>query len=66
MAACASYNVGYAKAQGDGVNVGGGLCRAVALIVAPQGSCWLKNATGKVVTSADSSGAKVDSAVLLQ
>jgi len=64
-AACASYNAGYLLALKYGHGVGGGMCRAVALLVAPQGTCWLKNNTGNV-ENGGGNGPKIDSAVSLQ
>ena len=66
VAACASYNMGYLNNLNNGVKVGGGMCKAVALLLGPGEGCWLKNGTGKRDTGKDGRGIKVDSAALLE
>lgn len=63
VAACAEYNAGYQSNVDGGVNVGGGLCKAVSLVLAPGEFCYLKNGTGVNDTST-SGGDRIDSAVL--
>lgn len=62
--ACGEYNVGYLRKQQDGIDVAGGLCRAVALVLADGQGCYLKNGTGKNDTGT-SGNVKIDSALLL-
>jgi hypothetical protein len=64
MAACAAYNIGYVRSQGFGISVSGGMCRAVALVLAEGEGCYLKNGTGRNDTST-SRNARIDSALLL-
>jgi hypothetical protein len=63
VAACAEYNAGYQSNADGGVAVGGGLCKAVSLVLAPGEFCYLKNGTGVNDTST-SGGNKIDSARL--
>lgn len=65
VAACASYNIGYQKNSKDGVSVGGGMCKAVALVQVAGEGCYLKNGTGTNNTGT-SYGARIDSALLLE
>ncbi|KAH8586499.1 hypothetical protein B0O99DRAFT_695444 [Bisporella sp. PMI_857] len=63
-AACAAYNVAYVRKRADGIAVAGGLCRAVAVVLAEGDGCYLKNGTGTNNTMT-SGGVPIDSAMLL-
>ena len=63
VAACAEYNAGYQSSQRAGINVGGGICKGVSLVLAAGEFCYLKNATGTNDTST-SGGNRIDSAFL--
>jgi hypothetical protein len=64
--ACAAYNAGYNTNYQDGVDVAGGLCRAVTMVINEGEFCYLKNGTG-VNNTSNSGGAAVrkDSAILM-
>lgn len=63
--ACAEYNAGYATNLQDGVDVGGGLCRAVSMVVESGEFCYLKNGTGVNNTvMSGGTGVRKDSAIL--
>ncbi|KAM0309648.1 hypothetical protein ACHAO8_008815 [Botrytis cinerea] len=63
--ACAEYNAGYSTNLQGGIDVGGGLCRAVSMVIKNGEYCYLKNGTG-VNNTANSGGNEVrkDSAIL--
>ncbi|TGO24699.1 hypothetical protein BPAE_0096g00040 [Botrytis paeoniae] len=65
MMACAEYNAGYSTNLQGGIDVGGGLCRAVSMVVKDGEFCYLKNGTG-INNTANSGGNAVrkDSAIL--
>ncbi|KAF7919851.1 hypothetical protein BELL_0257g00150 [Botrytis elliptica] len=65
MMACAEYNAGYSTNLQGGIDVGGGLCRAVSMVIKDGEFCYLKNGTG-VNNTANSGGEAVrkDSAIL--
>ncbi|KAF7859527.1 uncharacterized protein EAF02_010975 [Botrytis sinoallii] len=65
MMACAEYNAGYSTNLQGGIDVGGGLCRAVSMVIKDREFCYLKNGTG-VNNTANSGGDAVrkDSAIL--
>ncbi|TGO56528.1 hypothetical protein BCON_0076g00060 [Botryotinia convoluta] len=65
MMACAEYNAGYSTNLQGGIDVGGGLCRAVSMVIKDGEFCYLKNGTG-VNNTANSGGIAVrkDSAIL--
>lgn len=63
VAACAEYNAGYQANTAAGINVGGGYCKGVSLVLAPGEFCYLKNGTGTNNTST-SGGNRIDSALL--
>jgi hypothetical protein len=63
VAACAAYNVEYQGNADAGISVGGGLCKAVSLVIAAGKICFLKNGTGVNDTST-SGGNRIVSAVL--
>ncbi|KAF7943938.1 uncharacterized protein EAE97_006008 [Botrytis byssoidea] len=65
MMACAEYNAGYSTNLQGGIDVGGGLCRAVSMVIKDGEFCYLKNGTG-VNNTANSGGDAVrkDSAIL--
>lgn len=63
--ACAEYNAGYATSlQGD-VDVGGGLCRTVSMVIRDGEFCYLKNGTGvNDTTISGGNDVRKDSAIL--
>ncbi|KAF7958299.1 hypothetical protein EAE96_001850 [Botrytis aclada] len=65
MMACAEYNAGYTTNLQGRIDVGGGLCRAVSMVIKDGEFCYLKNGTG-VNNTANSGGNAVrkDSAIL--
>ncbi|KAF5872133.1 uncharacterized protein Bfra_009163 [Botrytis fragariae] len=65
MMACAEYNAGYSTNLQSGIDVGGGLCRAVSMVIKGGEFCYLKNGTG-IDNTANSGGDAVrkDSAIL--
>ncbi|KAI9648156.1 hypothetical protein NHQ30_002788 [Ciborinia camelliae] len=64
--ACAKYNAGYATNLQAGIDVGGGLCRAVSMVVQDGEFCYLKNGTGVNNTAVSGGNAVRKDSALLQ
>lgn len=65
VAACAEYNAGWSNSVASGIELGGGYCLAVSLVIKEGEFCYLKNGTGRNDTGTSGEGVRIDSAVLM-